>query len=248
MYTMCKPVVDFSALVNVSAAPWIFPFLLSRSYMSTIVLVGAVVLFCDAPFMNDMTPYECIRSGKKSWVSGQLLYVFAASLVYVLFLILVSILVFFPYMDLQNDWGRVINTLSRTSAGSTLAFPISPIILTTYTPLEAIAASGSLLLLEVSFVGLVMFVVNLTTRRAGGVVIGLLFAFLPTFFESFANPWMYYFAPTTWANLALVDVSGLSVYPPISYAFTFLVLACALLSQVVRRVIRRQSIEVMQQV
>ncbi|MGE5494652.1 MAG: hypothetical protein ACM3S4_05065 [Burkholderiales bacterium] len=240
------PILTFSQAVNVKVTPWAFPFTLVNWYPAMVIMLGVVLLFCDAPFMNNSTPYECIRSGKKHWVVGQLLYVVAASIIFVLFLVLVSIICLVPNIDFSNEWGKVYNTLAQTSAGiEYVQIPISYSIILNYTPLNALLISSLILFLETLFVGLVMFTLNMITNRIGGVFAGLLLAFMPAFANVVVIPEFYYFAPTAWANLDMIDVTGRSLYPSIAYALCFLLISIVLLTVTILRIYKKREIEVL---
>ncbi len=241
------PLLMFSQSVNVKITPWAFPFTQTYWYPTMIIMLGVVLLFCDAPFMNNSTPYECIRGGKKRWVSGQLTYVMIASLIYVLFLVLVSILCLLPNIDFSGEWGKVYNTLAQTNAGPEYGvfIPISYNIILSYTPLEAMLLTSLMLFLETVFVGLVMFALNLVTKRIGGIFAGLLLAFMPAFASVVGTMQFYYFAPTAWANLSMMDTNVQTMYPSLAYAVCFLLISITFLVMFICKIYKRREIEVL---
>ena len=44
-------------------------------------LFGSVLLFCDAPFMDENQQFVYLRLGRKRWVAGTLIYVFVTSFI-----------------------------------------------------------------------------------------------------------------------------------------------------------------------
>ncbi|MCL2078432.1 MAG: hypothetical protein FWH17_01170 [Oscillospiraceae bacterium] len=246
LHFLISPVLNFSKSVGVKATPFIFPHIFGEWYSSMVFVLIVVLLFCDAPFMNDSTPYECIRSGRKRWIQGQLLYVAAASFLLVLFYFAACLLLLSPNIEFKNEWGKVYNTLAQTYAGWEYGtMPMSHTMMLLYTPLQALFISSALLLLISIFVGLVIFTLNLVTSRIGGIMAGLVLAFLPPITQISINPIFYYIMPTTWGNLDLLDITGKSIYPPLAYTIIWLVTANILLIIVAQLIHRKRQIEVL---
>jgi hypothetical protein len=175
---------------------------------------------------------------------GQLLYIVVASALYVSFLIIMSMLVLLPYIEFTTDWGKVLSTLSQTNASSYSSLPIYYSLQQNYSPTQALLLSALLLFLITVFIGLVMFVLNLSTQRAIGIVGGFLLAFLPSLLHRSGAPQHYYFAPTTWADLGIMSISDISLYPSISYAIIVLLSLNIILMLTGILISRRQSIEI----
>lgn len=56
------------------------------------LFLGVVLLFCDAPFIEDEQPYIMLRSGRRIWFIGQMLYIVVASVLYLIVLYFISVL------------------------------------------------------------------------------------------------------------------------------------------------------------
>jgi hypothetical protein len=246
IHALVSPVLRFSQMVDVKVTPWVFPFTLGKWNYVMLTMLGVVLLFCDAPFINSSTPYECVRAGKKRWVVAQLCYVGVASLIFVLFLMLISILCLLPHIDFANEWGRVLNTLAQTSAGVEYGgMPITYGVMFRYSPLGALGLAALTLYLQTVFVGLVMFALNMVAKRGAGVVAGLLLAFIPAVAQIVYVPRVYYFVPTAWANLTVLDMTGTSARPSLAYALGMLVGLIVVLTTVVLLVHKKKEIEVL---
>jgi hypothetical protein len=246
VHHMVSPLLAFSRMVDVKITPWAFPFFAGSWNSALVILLGVVLLFCDAPFAHEGTPYECVRAGRRSWVCAQILYVLMASAAYVLLLVGVSVLCLVPNMDWANEWGRVYNTLAQTNAGwEYSAVAMSYKIILSYSPWAALLWTMLLLYLETVFVGLVMFAVNVVGKRVGSVVAGMVLAFLPAFASVVVVPWFYYLAPTAWANLDLLGTSSMSMYPSLRYALVALSAAIVGLVIVIVGLYRKREIVVL---
>jgi hypothetical protein len=246
IYALVSPVLRFSQIVDVRVTPWVFPFVLGKWDYVMLTMLVVVLLFCDAPFINSSTPYECIRAGRKRWVLAQLAYVAVASLLFVLFLVLLSFLFLLPHVDLANGWGRVLNTLAQTSAGTEYGgMPISYAVMFKYSPVTALVLAALILYLQTVFVGTAMFALNMIGKRGAGVVGGLLLAFMPGVADLIGTHSVYYFAPTTWANLTVLEMSGTSGRPPLAFALGTLAGLIAVSIAVALLVHRKKEIEVL---
>jgi len=244
---MISPVSAFAQAVRYRACPWILPFFVSHPYVSMLLLFGAILLFCDAPFMNNHTPYECIRSGRTVWLCGQFIYILSAALIYTLVITALTVVWLLPNMTILPEWGKVISTLARTDAR--IQYKVSffnDLILQAYTPLPAMIYSMLLLWLQACFIGALMFVTNLfaaSGRGIGGILatFHVMTAGLATMIggSTIAN-----FVPSLWLNLVVLDTSGRSLNPQLHTAIIILVLligACAVLAF---RAMRNRTLDV----
>ncbi len=78
----CTLFSHYSVTYNI-LEPFIIMF--SDFYILSFSILGIMILFCDAPFINAGTSFLLIRSSRKNWVVGQIIYIFIASLIYYLF-------------------------------------------------------------------------------------------------------------------------------------------------------------------
>lgn len=241
------PIAEFASVVHLPVTPWIFPFLAVDPYSLLMIMLGIVFLFCDAPFIDAHQPYIIIRSGRKDWVFGQIMYIMLATAFYYLFIILISIVLLLPNLDFSMGWGKVLGTLAQTNAGSQfqVTLTIDYRILLTYTPLKAMVLSFLLIYLVSIFLGLFMFVINMTSRRGIGNLLATGLIFLSYFLHEVWIDVLYYISPVTWASLGSLRMVQGSFYPSLNYAVSVLIglnLVCIVLAQLF---FREKSIEVL---
>jgi len=142
VYNDFKVIGTLTGLTGIKTNPLIFPFYSSDPVKKLILLAGILFLFSDAPFINKNQPYVIIRSKRRPWVLGQILYIIMAAAVYFLFLMTVSILALLPDVTFAtNGWGKIVNTLAQTNAGAQihLQFGIQKEITSFYSPFMASA-------------------------------------------------------------------------------------------------------------
>lgn len=232
MHQIIGPIRIFCSETGISITPWIFPHVVQWYFIQNIILIGVVLLFCDAPFFNEGTPFLIMRSGRGNWIKAQLLYVMAASFICCFSLLLISILLTAPYIDFSLEWGKIINTLAQTDASNQIGtVKLDYKILQLYHPVQATALSFFISWLVVSFTGILMLTANLFGRRIIGAVLGTALSFTPYFAMTFTNLYIgYYVSPPTWMDITLLADTGYSSYPSASYIFSFLVIGIIVLS------------------
>ncbi|RDU24511.1 hypothetical protein [Anaerosacchariphilus polymeriproducens] len=206
MHSKVWPVDNFIKMVNVKATPFIFPFFFSDQFLLMLMMLGIVVLFCDAPFFDKTQLFIAVRCGKKVWACGQVIYLFLASIIYFIIIYMMSIIMLLPNIVLENNWGKIWNTLSQTDAVVTaeiyLAFPYK--IIVDYTPVEAVLIVFILGVLVSLFLGLLLFFINIYINKAVSISIAMGFILITTR-VAFLPPIVKYFSPVSWMSLNLIS-------------------------------------------
>ena len=97
-----------------------------------------ILLFCDAPFIDDNQAYVIARSGRIPWSIGQIAYIIIASSIYFLFLLFLTIIINISHIQFTSSWGKVLGTLANTNASSVIGLTtfVSRNILYYFTPLQ----------------------------------------------------------------------------------------------------------------
>ena len=93
---------------------FLLPFLFTISFnangsLKVLLLFAVILLFSEAPFLNSQKIYLIIRSRRKAWWIGECLYIASASMLYMLFLVLLTMLLALPNAT-WNGWGETILT------------------------------------------------------------------------------------------------------------------------------------------
>lgn len=236
---------DFSGIyayalkVGYSVSPWMFPHLFMMPAAVPIYGCFAILLFCDAPFIDSHMPFLMVRTGRNSWILGQLLYILMASLLYTIINYLITVIAFFPIIDFTSDWGKVLRTLatdlsSATNMGIHLTAVVSGSIVSSYSAIDATLISLGLFFLVTFFTGIVIFSLNLITRKPIGIIVAGIFVFI-SYFCIYVGTLtiglkVYYFSPLSWSSLLFIDWSGSGDSPSFAYAIAFLIASTLVLS------------------
>lgn len=246
---------EYASIVGVGVSPWIFPHILITPIAMPIYGCFTLLLFCDAPFIDRHMPFVIIRTGRISWVLGQLLYIVTTSIIYTVFNYLISILSFFPYFDFTHDWGKLIRTLAvnPTSAyekGIDLTVWIDNSIITSFSAIKATLISLGLFFLVALFMGILIFCLNLITGKMTGVIVGGILVFL-SYFTIYvgritAGLKVYYFSPLNWSSLRYIDWYASGDSPSLLFAVIFLLSATLIMGLISVISFVRSDIEINQ--
>jgi len=224
MYSKVIPIKEMIMDTGVRATPFLFPFLFSDPYMGFFILIGSIVAFADAPFWDISQSTSLVRVGRSSWIVGQLLYLLTASIIYILFVFLVSILLMYPSLILENEWGSIWQTLAQTDAAILykieLAVPYS--IICNYTPLQAVGVEFLMGTLVSFFIGILIFTINFNFNKKAGVGIAS-FLVLLAIRASSMHPWVIRVLPTYWVRISALPKEKVGIRPTISGAIICLI-------------------------
>lgn len=210
-----------SLKMDIDMTPWIFPFMFTWRYMKIIYMIPVVFIFCDAPFVDSNQMYVIIRSKRKSWCAGQILYIFAGSFIYTALLLLSSIIVNIKYMQWDTRWGEVLGTASTTNIMQTIGqnyttVKVSTIIVRYYTPLQAMIYTFLLMWLSMTMIGLLIYIFNVFTKtRFAGNLVAAFLILLTAVVDG--KPLLTWLSPMSWNSLNNIDVAGITKYPTIIY-------------------------------
>lgn len=239
----------FCQQYDVDCTIWLMPLLLTKLNHRLWVMLLPVLLFCDAPFLDEQQQFIIVRTGKKRWAIGQILYIFAASAVFYLLCTVLCALLLFPHIEFSLEWGRVLRTLTQSHASTLVSMDVLPeLVLQTYSPLEATLLCGGITWLVTSFLGLLIFFCNLWMRREAGIILAGVIVGLGHFVEQMGMGIMYwrrlrYVSPVSWVNLQVIG-KNTAESPSWAYVFAVSVLLNVVLVIAILLSIRRKPIDV----
>lgn len=212
----------YAAMLDSDVSMWIFPFLYVGRYMRLVYTLPVVLMFCNAPFIDQNQTFVMMRTSRVKWLCGQILYIILASAVYYLFIFLLSILSSVFFADFSLDWGRTFYVIANGGAsipegGSRVEIP--KLIIEYFTPVQACFFTFLLSWLAGIFLGMIVFFSNLVTqKRYVGTVVS--FAFVVWAFmvkDTFGLGRYRKISPLSWNTLENIDVGGLTPYPTFPY-------------------------------
>ncbi len=136
---------------------------------------GLSLLLSDAPFFDDNAVYYISRLGRKHWHFGIVAYIFLASFLYAVVILAIGLPFTLAKLSLHNEWSQVTHLISKNSLSIDVGqgIYISPAIIKAYTPYEAMLMQLLLLILYGCFMSMMIYVVNLATKKGAGIIVAL---------------------------------------------------------------------------
>lgn len=239
-----QPFLEFVRQKNYPISWCIFPFFLASHQFLTIFYFCIVYINSDVPFMQHANMYQVIRTGRRRWVIGQIGGICLRSLFVIIMTAIATALPFLGKLELTNEWGKVIYTLATKNVSAAfiwnndLEFMFYYEILDKFTPLQLMGITISLCILICTFLGLVMFLISLFVERVFAVS-GAFVLVIMLYFVQNAPPNMKqhiaHLVPTSWAAVSLIATPSSGYYrlPSLTYMFTFLFVAIAVVLAII---------------
>lgn len=148
--------------------PFIWTFGDANSILLSSLLL--VLLFSDMPFISSGTPFYLMRINRKVWVLGQVVYIFAATAIYLVFVLISTSLVCMSQSFVGNMWSETAAILGYSGVGKTVALPALVKTLEMTTPYVCTVTIFLLMLLYTLLMVSIMLLFNLRKGQIGGVI------------------------------------------------------------------------------
>ena len=204
---------SFCSASGMRISLWIVPFILSS--MKSIYGFLTVLLFSTAPFLENDAPFVIVRTGKATWIKGQLLYIAVASLLLTLFIVCSAWLVILPSMGFAAEWGSVIELLANypnevLKYGLTDGWGFFSLsVVNNASPLSASLLPIFLMWLNGVFSGVLILSFNVLVKPGIGVVAAGVLLFVSAFSvylaPIFVGPIMNYFTVYSWSSIIVIS-------------------------------------------
>lgn len=146
----------------------------SNSILLSSVLL--VLLFADMPFLSSGTPFYLVRTDRRTWITGQVVYILAATTIYLIFVLASTVILSIQQSFAANMWSPTAAILGYTNAGERVAIPALVKTLEMSWPYQSMISIFGLMLGYTSVMVLLMLACNLRFGQAAGVVSVLVFS------------------------------------------------------------------------
>lgn len=198
---------DLAEQADLGVTPYAYTIYLSewRGRMYAILLM--VMIMADAPFYNGSETNISLRVSRFKWFAGKMIYIFGISVLFQISMVILSIIVFIPYISMSDIWGDVIYTYMMNMQGMISSGGIieSNSILE-LNPIYALIYEVVLMILLSVIIGLLIFIINgLCKNSLGTIIVGIVAIADPyitdlSFYSESASKWRYKM-PTSWIDL-----------------------------------------------
>lgn len=206
----------------------LFAILLNNSMILLALSFGVVFLLGNAPFLHESAMFEWVRSDRKTWTAGRLLYMI---IVVMLYLLSIQVMICLETWSLNFGprWDRVLRTLSTGRSIDGVAMLVPSLLTAKFTPNEALAYTFRMMFLVWISVGIGLFAFSLLIHRMVGLCLASFMIFADFIVEGMLPYRMYYFSPLSWAKLSVVGDAANPYTPKISFVYWALPFLCAAL-------------------
>ncbi|MBD8499501.1 hypothetical protein [Paenibacillus arenosi] len=232
---------DYVDAVGVAVTPWVFPFMLTTPVMMIIYGCLTALFYCDAPFTDSHTPFLAIRTSRRIWIIGQILYIVFAGFIYTAFFVFMSMLALFPNVQFSADWGAVLKTIaydpaSMTRYGIENMVNIEGQIISLFSAIEAMLISFGLFWLVSIFIGVLILCGNIVFGGMSGLIAAGLFTFIAYFSIYVGNIThgniLFFLSPLNWSSMYYLNWGGMDKFPTPIYAVSCLMTSIVVMSVV----------------
>lgn len=248
LWTQVQDVRGYAAAQGLGVSCWFFPFLFSHTICAVFLYIGLILVYCNAPFVDRQQMFVMLRSGKRTWFLGQLLYVVLASAIYFSVVALFSMAEFLPHLGLSADWGTVLRQAVQYPDQTGVYLSIKKRTLEAFSPLRGFCL---VFLVNVGvgiFIGQLVFLVNLYKSRAYGSVAALGVVILADLIWYEGGPfknWIKYISPVSWTSLNFYGMKNDGI--SIGYVGCVLVILNLVLAFLIMRRSKHYSIEALEE-
>lgn len=198
--------------------PWMAPHFFSNNYFVTFYGFIVCYMYSDIPFMNRFELYKIVREGRMVWCVEKIVSIVLQAFTMVAFTMMVSVLVFVPWIKFEWGWGRIIHTMAFS--GNMYEYDLSggayPEIVTKYTPIQAMFLCFFMVGMISSLMGLLMFAVSLYFNRLLAVSVAAISIGLNLSGTKFITAaWLPYVIPFYWCRISIYEQEiGVGRYYP----------------------------------
>ena len=176
-----------------------------------------LLLFSDMPFITPGTPYYLIRTTRRVWLAGQVLYTMIATFIYLVFMLFSSVVLCMTNAFPGDMWSKTAAILGYSGDGQAVALPMLIKVLERSTPYRCTATVFLLMLFYTLCMVFLMLWLNLRKGYAAGMAGGFVFT-LFSFFMSPDNLIQVFSLPDELAFRARVWMGWLSPLNHATYA------------------------------
>ncbi len=129
-----------------------------------------VLLFADMPFLSPATPFYLMRINRKTWITGQVVYIISATFLYLTFILIATSLVCMTQSFVGDMWSETAAILGYSGVGQAVALPALVKTLEMSTPYACMGTIFLLMLLYALLMVLVMLFFNIKKGNLAGVI------------------------------------------------------------------------------
>lgn len=164
-------VAEYYQTTMQAAEPFIWTFGDAKAILLVSLLL--IFLFSDLPKLGPFTPFYLMRMTKKKWLAAQFVYIVLCTVLYVGFILTVTILLCMKYSFVGNLWSETAAILGYSKMGGELQVPSTVKVMESISPYGCMLQAGGLILGYALTLGFLILLGNLLLGRKYGMLFGL---------------------------------------------------------------------------
>lgn len=147
------------------------PFVWTFGDANSVLLISLllILLFADIPFLGAGVPYYLVRMKRSTWAWGQLLYIVAATTIYMVFIFTATSIICMQNSFIGNMWSETAAILGYSGAGKAVALPALVKTLEMSRPYQCAAVIFLLMLAYTLTLVLLMLYFKLRLGKGAGI-------------------------------------------------------------------------------
>lgn len=244
-YVTYVPMNDVVSSLGVKASPWLFSFFFSQTTLLLVIAGVTILVFSDTFVVDTYTQLMLVRTGRKTYIWGQIVFVLTASLIVVGVAFVGSMFTTIPSISWDTNWGKVIHTIADQPqliierTGAEVYFTVNRAYIDAVRAIPSTLLSILLLWLYTTFTAFLIGSFRILTGRMIGVVISGFLTFLSMFAANLGllayGDILRYFSPLLWCTPVNLNWYGIRGYPTVGFVVSVyslcicLMIACSVI-------------------
>ncbi|MHC5269114.1 hypothetical protein ACYSNO_08040 [Enterococcus sp. LJL98] len=226
-YYTFTPLKSFAKYIQQGVSPWSFPFFIQNPSLYFIIGGTALLFYGHAPFMDDHAGFLFIRTGRRNWILGQIVYLVLSSFCYTFIYVMGSVLILLPNVVFTMSWGNVLEVLSTdqiSQVPNTIFLQFQPIagVMESYSPAQTMLFAFLLFWLCTLLIASILLFFNLWIGGKSGMLVAgtfISFAYFSVYLGqlSFGKN-ISFVSPVSWVSLSYLDWNNQGNAPSITFA------------------------------
>lgn len=240
-----NPIRAYAIGHGLSVSNWFFCFQFSDGITCMLFYYAVSLLFCNAPFVDRQQLFMLIRSGRKNWCVGEVIYILISSMIYFGVIAILDIVMFVPYVGFSSHWETVFTAIAN---GTVYGLNLPIYLIENYTPASAFVLTYLVNVGIATMIGLLIYFINMGKGKGFGsavVIAWITFSNLITMFPILFK-WAKYISPISWTSLSRIGSGESKV--PMGYVASFLLLFDLILVIGIRKRGKRYALEASEEI
>lgn len=222
-----------------------FAAIANNRYALPLLILGYLVLIADFPCLNDFATFSLFRTGRMTWLLGQIIFLVMSGFTYIIFILTSSMISVSNNAYILNVWSLVQKKLSignETSISLQSLYPFAKLdnsVLVQARPYEAVFHGIVLILLFEITVGCVQMIFALNMKKIISVFINLSACAtgLVLMVIDIKIKWLFPISNTVfgWHYDELYNKTNMPIYASYIYFIVILTILTAILASITKR-------------